>query len=112
MIEQTDFSSILFSILSIKWFPSEQINMSPFSTNRCVSLYRMDEHNLKKMLDQGLHVTVNSDDPACFGGYIEENFAAVQQALNLNREDIYALARNSIEAAFLTAEEKQVVLST
>ncbi len=86
------------------------LTVCPLSNVKLRVFDRMDNHNLKKMLDQGLHVTVNSDDPAYFGGYIEENFAAVQQALNLNREDIHVLARNSFEAAFLNAEERQLYL--
>ena len=86
------------------------LTVCPLSNVKLRVFDSMEEHNLKKMLDLGLLVTINSDDPAYFGGYIEENFTAVQRALNLNREDIYALARNSFEAAFLTAEEKQVYL--
>ena len=86
------------------------LTVCPLSNVKLRVFDSMEEHNLKKMLDLGLLVTINSDDPAYFGGYIEENFTAVQRALNLNREDIYALAKNSFEAAFLTAEEKQVYL--
>ena len=59
------------------------------------------------MLDLGLCVTVNSDDPAYFGGYIFENYVAVTEALNLDRDDLYQIAKNSFEASFLTQEEKQ-----
>ena len=62
---------------------------------------RMEDHNLKRLLDRGLKVTINSDDPAYFGGYTAENFRAVQRALHLDRADIAALARNSFEASFL-----------
>jgi adenosine deaminase len=51
-------------------------------------------------------VTVNSDDPAYFGGYITENLLASQQALGLTRHDIYTLARNAFEASFASADEK------
>jgi adenosine deaminase len=61
------------------------------------------------MLDLGLLVTVNSDDPAYFGGYINDNFLAAQQALGLDLSEIYQLVRNSYKAAFLTAEEKQLL---
>ena len=50
--------------------------------------------------------TVNSDDPAYFGGYIEENFLGVQQALNLERTDLHRLARNAFEASFLAEDVK------
>jgi adenosine deaminase len=67
----------------------------------------MEDHNLKRLLDRGLKVTVNSDDPAYFGGYIAENYRAVQRALGLGRVDIARLARNSFEASFLPAARKQ-----
>jgi len=68
---------------------------------------RMEDHNLKRLLDRGLRVTVNSDDPAYFGGYIAENFRAAQRALGLGRADIARLARNSFEASFLPDERKR-----
>jgi adenosine deaminase len=64
-------------------------------------------HNLNKLLDLGLCVTVNSDDPACFGGYIEANYCAVQKALDLEREATYRLAHNAFKATFLDPERKQ-----
>ena len=62
------------------------------------------------MLDLGLCVTVNSDDPAYFGGYIAENFRAVQEGLHLDRDDVYKLVKNSFQAAFLAPEKKQELL--
>ena len=59
------------------------------------------QHPLKRMLDAGLKATVNSDDPAYFGGYLLDNFVAVAEALDLRPADLVALARNSIEASFL-----------
>ena len=67
----------------------------------------LEQHNLKRLLDAGLCVTVNSDDPAYFGGYVLENYLAAQQALGLTREDLTQLARNSIEASFLPTAEKE-----
>ena len=66
----------------------------------------MAEHNLKKLLQSGLCATINSDDPAYFGGYIGENFLQSQRALNLSADDIYALAKNAFTASFLSHEEK------
>ncbi len=63
-------------------------------------------HPLKKLMDQGLLVTVNSDDPAYFGGYINENYMAVAEGLNLSREELAQLAKNSIKASLLSAGEK------
>jgi len=62
---------------------------------------------LAKRRRSGLCVTINSDDPAYFGGYISENFLAVQHALGLTREEIRRLARNSFEASFVTADERR-----
>lgn len=59
------------------------------------------------MLNKGLLVTVNSDDPAYFGGYINENYIAVQKALGLNAHQIFELARNSFKASFLNEHEKR-----
>ena len=71
----------------------------------------LEEHNLKRMLELGLCVTVNSDDPAYFGGYMNENLLAVHKALNLNHDDIYCLIKNSFDAAFLTDEEKRKLIN-
>ena len=71
----------------------------------------MAEHPLKIMLDKGLKVTVNSDDPAYFGGYVNENYLAVTKALELSKEHLYRLARNSFESSFLLPEEKQRYLA-
>jgi adenosine deaminase len=70
----------------------------------------MADHNLKRLLDLGLCVTVNSDDPAYFGGYIAENYRAAAAALGLGRDDIVRLARNSFTASFLGPAEKQAWL--
>ncbi|HWM65118.1 MAG TPA: adenosine deaminase [Steroidobacteraceae bacterium] len=67
----------------------------------------MADHNLKRLLDVGVLVTVNSDDPAYFGGYVVENYLAVHGALGLSRADLAQLARNSIEAAFLSDDAKR-----
>jgi adenosine deaminase len=67
----------------------------------------MADHNLKRLLDVGVLVTVNSDDPAYFGGYVLENYLAVHSALALSKADLAQLARNSIEAAFLPDDAKR-----
>jgi adenine deaminase len=58
-------------------------------------------------LDAGVLVTVNSDDPAYFGGYVVENYLAVHRGLGLSKADLAQLARNSIEAAFLPQAAKR-----
>ena len=70
----------------------------------------IEDHNLKRMLDLGLCVTVNSDDPAYFGGYVNENFEAAQKGLRMSRDDVYRLAENSFRASFLDAEGKRRLL--
>ena len=71
----------------------------------------IEEHPLKKMLDAGLMVTINSDDPAFFGGYIGENYQAVQDGLGLDDWTLAELARNSFRAAFLDDERKAHLLA-
>ncbi len=86
------------------------LTVCPLSNIKLRVFKTMTDHNLKRLLDAGLRVTVNSDDPAYFGGYITENFLAVQQALDLGRQDVYRLVRNSFEASFLGEAEKRVFL--
>ena len=86
------------------------LTVCPLSNVRLRVFKTMEDHNLKQLLELGLCVTVNSDDPAYFGGYITENFQAVQTALNLDQDDIYRLARNSFQASFLTHEERRGLL--
>jgi adenosine deaminase len=69
----------------------------------------MSEHNLKRLLDRGLCVTVNSDDPAYFGGYIRDNFLAVCGALSLSEADVLRLAHNAVQASFLPEIEQQAL---
>ena len=68
------------------------------------------QHPLKRMLDSGLKATINSDDPAYFGGYLVDNFVAVAEALGLGSADLATLARNSIEASFLEEPAKRAHL--
>ena len=88
---------------------SEQIPLTvcPLSNHKLGVFKTLAEHNLKQLLGAGLCVTVNSDDPAYFGGYIGENFVRIQEALDLSVEDIYTLAKNSFSASFLSNEEKR-----
>jgi adenosine deaminase len=82
------------------------LTMCPMSNVKLRVFDTMEDHNLKRLLDVGVKVTVNSDDPAYFGGYILDNFLAIAEALDLTRAELVALARNSIEASFLSDEEK------
>jgi adenosine deaminase len=71
----------------------------------------MGQHNLRALLDKGLVATVNSDDPAYFGGYVNENYVAAFDALDLNTEHAKTLARNSFAASFLEPEQKRKYLA-
>jgi adenine deaminase len=82
------------------------LTVCPLSNLRLGVFPTLEEHNLRRLLRRGLCVTVNSDDPAYFGGYIAENFRAAREALALTREEIVQLARNSFEASFLPPAEK------
>jgi adenine deaminase len=86
------------------------LTVCPLSSVKLRVFESVEQHNLKQLLDHGLCVTINSDDPAYFGGYLTENFLAVQKALRLDRHDIYCLVRNSFQAAFLSPDEKQTFL--
>jgi len=68
---------------------------------------KLEHHNLKKLLNKGLIVMVNSDDPAYFGGYLNTNLIECQMALNLTKEDIKRLAINSFRSSFLSEDEKK-----
>ncbi len=87
------------------------LTVCPLSNVKLCIFKSLEDHNLKKLLDLGLCVTVNSDDPAYFGGYITENLMAAQKALGLTRHDIYTLTRNAFEASFLRADEKQRLIA-
>jgi adenosine deaminase len=83
------------------------LTVCPLSNIKLRVFDRMEAHNLKRLLQLGVCVTVNSDDPAYFGGYLLENYLAVQQALDMSKADMALLARNSIEASFLTPPEQR-----
>jgi adenosine deaminase len=82
------------------------LTVCPLSNVKLAVFPRMEQHNLKRLLDRGLCVTVNSDDPAYFGGYVVANYVAAQKALDLTRADIATLARNSFAASFLPEADK------
>ena len=82
------------------------LTVCPLSNQKLCVVDEMEDHPIKRMLDLGLHATVNSDDPAYFGGYMNDNFKAIITALPLTADEIRTLARNSIEGAFLDTAEK------
>jgi adenosine deaminase len=96
----------------VKYLTQKKIALTvcPMSNVKLRVFESMQQHNFKQLLDAGLCVTVNSDDPAYFGGYIEENFTALQQAHQLKYTDICRLCRNAFNAAFLNPAEKKKFL--
>ncbi len=87
------------------------LTVCPLSNVRLRVVSGMRDHPLGRMLDLGLLVTVNSDDPAYFGGYVNDNYVAVAEAVGLDREDLVRLARNSFEASWLDASRKSELLA-
>jgi adenosine deaminase len=87
------------------------LTVCPLSNLKLCVVEDMAVHPLKRMLDLGLKATVNSDDPAYFGGYLGENWLAAAKALALGREDLLTLARNSFTGSFLTPAEQATRLA-
>ncbi len=87
------------------------LTVCPLSNLKLCVVDDMREHPLKRMLDLNLRATVNSDDPSYFGGYMNDNFKAVIEALPLTREDVKTLARNSFLGSFLSEGEKRAQLA-
>lgn len=81
------------------------LTVCPLSNLKLRVVRDLARHPLKRMLDLGLRATVNSDDPAYFGGYLNDNYNAVAEALNLGKTDLITLARNSFLGSFLTDAE-------
>ena len=71
----------------------------------------LTKHTLKALLDKGVAVTVNSDDPAYFGGYVNANYLATIEALKLTDAEVYTIIRNSFEAAFVTPAECDALIA-
>jgi adenosine deaminase len=87
------------------------LTMCPLSNLRLGVVASLAQHPLKRLLDAGVPVTVNSDDPAYFGGYLVDNYLAVAAALGLTTNDVVALARNSLAGSWLPAEAKRAHLA-
>jgi adenosine deaminase len=83
------------------------LTVCPLSNVKLRVFPSLAQHNLKKMLDRDVVATINSDDPAYFGGYVGDNFDAAASALQLSGEDLITLARNSFAASFLPDSDKQ-----
>lgn len=83
------------------------LTVCPLSNLKLRVVDDMAEHNIRRLLQQGVHVTVNSDDPSYFGGYMNDNFIAIAESLDLSHEELKQLAINSFEASFISDQEKQ-----
>ena len=83
------------------------LTVCPLSNLKLCVVDDMAQHNIRRLLQQGVHVTVNSDDPSYFGGYMNDNFVAITEALALTNEELKTLAQNSFEASFISDAEKQ-----
>jgi adenosine deaminase len=86
------------------------LTVCPLSNLRLRVIDDLAHHPLRRMMDKGLVVTVNSDDPAYFGGYVNENYRAVSGALRLTREEIVAVVRNSVQTSLMSAPAKAEAL--
>ena len=87
------------------------LTVCPLSNSKLRVFPDLRNHNLARLLRRGVRITVNSDDPAYFGGYIGDNYVAAQQALGLTREELARVARNGIEAAFLDEARRAELLA-
>ncbi|RZJ40169.1 MAG: adenosine deaminase [Brevundimonas sp.] len=86
------------------------LTVCPLSNHKLCVVDDLKDHPVPEMLRQGLHVTINSDDPAYFGGYVNENYRQLAAAVGLTREQVTQLARNSFEGSFLTSAEKSAFM--
>ena len=87
------------------------LTVCPLSNVKLQVFKKLEEHNLKKMLNEKLMVMVNSDDPAYFGGYLNQNLIETQVALNLSKDDVKTLLVNSFQSSFLNEEKKREWIS-
>ena len=88
------------------------LTVCPLSNLKLKVFEEMEEHNIVELLRQGLCVTINSDDPAYFGGYMTDNFNAVADAHPMSHEELAQFTLNAIEASFISDQEKQQMKNT
>ena len=86
------------------------LTVCPLSNLELKVVTDLKDHPLKTMLDKGIKATVNSDDPAYFGGYLNQNFIAIQEALSLSKAEVVLLAKNSFQYSLLEENRKQELL--
>ena len=99
-----DEDAKLVDLLIEKQIP---LTVCPLSNVKLKAVNHMHEHNIVKLLHKGVLVTINSDDPAYFGGYVNANYEAVVHSLHVNKEELKTLAINSFKASFLSEAKKQ-----
>ncbi|WP_250450737.1 adenosine deaminase [Caballeronia sp. ATUFL_M2_KS44] len=87
------------------------LTVCPLSNLKLCVFDDMTKHTLKDLLDQGVAVMINSDDPAYFGGYVNANYFAIVDALKLSDKEVYTLLRNSLEASFVSEEEREGMIA-
>ena len=87
------------------------LTVCPLSNVKLCVFDKLEDHNIKKMLNRGLRVMVNSDDPAYFGGYLNKNLIETQSALNLSMEEVKTLIINSFKSSFLDDVQKNKWIS-
>ncbi|HEY8378857.1 MAG TPA: adenosine deaminase [Nannocystis sp.] len=83
------------------------LTVCPLSNVKLRVFPSLEQHNVKQLMARGLVVTINSDDPAYFGGYVGDNYVATARALGLTQDDVVTLAKNSFIASFLSEADKQ-----
>ena len=103
-----DEDESLVKLLIEKQIP---LTVCPLSNTKLKAVASMDKHNILKLLRKGVLVTVNSDDPAYFGGYLNENYEAIVEHLEISEDELKCLARNSFKASFLEEPQKQKYLA-
>ena len=86
------------------------LTVCPLSNLKLCVVNDMSEHNILELLDEGLMVTVNSDDPSYFGGYLNQNYVAIADKLPLTQASLLQLVRNSVTASFLPDQDKAELL--
>lgn len=92
---------------------AEQVPLTvcPYSNVKLAVVDRLEDHPLRRMIDLGLNVSINSDDPSYFGGYIGDNYEGTQVALRFSDDEMAGIARNSLRASFVPDEEEQALIA-
>lgn len=87
------------------------LTVCPLSNTKLKVFEKMEQHNIVELLREGVQVTINSDDPAYFGGYMTDNFLAVAQSHTLTEDELAQFTRNAINASFISQAEKQALMN-